>query len=168
MANIILIGFMGCGKSSIGRFMSTKGYKLIDTDSYIEERENRKIKDIFETDGEEYFRDCETAILKEILADGNDNYVIAVGGGLPMREENRLLLHKLGKVVYLKASVASLMSRLKGDSKRPLLQGKSLEERIRELMNLRESTYESVSDVIVSTDGRSFERIYSIIEQKIR
>ena len=85
-----------------------------------------------------------------------------------MREENRLLLHKLGKVVYLKASVASLMSRLKGDSKRPLLQGKSLEERIRELMNLRERTYESVSDVIVSTDGRSFERIYSIIEQKIR
>ena len=102
MNNIILIGFMGSGKSTVGKFVANNNnMKQIDTDWYIESKQNRKISEIFETDGEEAFRRMETDCIKELLKNGDNKYIVSVGGGLPMKEENRGLLHQLGTIVYL-------------------------------------------------------------------
>ena len=163
MKNIILIGFMGSGKSTIGRKLSEKyGLKHIDTDWYIEKEQNMKISDIFSKKGEEYFRNLETECIKE-LAQVCDNCVISVGGGLPVREVNRSLLKELGIVVYLEASVNELVKRLSKDTSRPLLAGGNLREKIESLMTAREALYKDAADVIVKTDGRRFEDMYADI-----
>ncbi|MBQ4282773.1 MAG: hypothetical protein IJB96_02465, partial [Lachnospira sp.] len=102
MRNIVLIGFMGCGKTTLGRFISTnKGYKFVDTDDIIVEKQGRSINDIFAMEGEAYFRQLETDTIKEMLGSVSDT-VISVGGGLPVREENQGLLRELGLCVYLR------------------------------------------------------------------
>lgn len=164
--NYVLIGFMGCGKSSIGRFMEGKGYKLIDTDRYIEEKEGRSVSDIFDSNGEEYFRNLETETVKELAMGNYDGYVIAVGGGLPMRGENRRYMHEIGTVVYLKATAGTLEKRLSGDRSRPLLKGGNLREKINKLMNDRADTYEQTADILVDTDDMSYEQVYNIIKEK--
>lgn len=167
MSNIILIGFMGCGKSSIGRFMARNGYRLVDTDSVIEKDAGRTIKEIFADEGEEYFRRKETDILMELIQREDDNLVVAVGGGLPMHARNRALIHKLGVVVYLRAKVDTLAWRLRNDTVRPLLQTGNPRQKIAELMEKRSSTYEGTADVIIDTDGCSYEKVYSMIKEKI-
>ena len=108
MNNIVLIGFMGSGKTTFGRWVSRRhNRKFYDTDEYIEKKQNTTISEIFATKGEEAFRDMETETVKE-LSDTLDNCVISVGGGLVLREVNRELLRKLGTVVYLKASEEEL------------------------------------------------------------
>lgn len=166
MSNIILIGFMGCGKSSIGRHMSENyQYTLIDTDSYIEKQQKCTISEVFEKNGEEYFRQLETQCLLDLINTSDDKMIIAVGGGLPMREENRELLHKLGKVVYLRAAIDTLEKRLKGDTTRPLIQGGELRQKIENLFNLRQDTYEELADLIVDTDRRSYQQITEAIRK---
>lgn len=166
MSNIILIGFMGCGKSSIGRHMSENyQYTLIDTDSHIEKQQKCTISEIFEKNGEEYFRQLETQCLLDLINTSDDKMIIAVGGGLPMREENRELLHKLGKVVYLRAAIDTLEKRLKGDTTRPLIQGGELRQKIENLFNLRQDTYEELADLIVDTDRRSYQQITEAIRK---
>lgn len=166
MKNIILIGFMGSGKSTVGKFIANKNnMKQIDTDWYIERKHNRKISEIFETDGEETFRQMETDCIKELLKNSDKKYIVSVGGGLPMREENRELLHKLGTIVYLKAEISTLEKRLSGDKKRPLLQGGELHDKIASLMEKRESVYEELADIIVQTDNKSFEDIETEIKK---
>lgn len=168
MDNIILIGFMGCGKSSIGRFLEKKhGYKLIDTDDYIEKQQGRSINDIFATEGEEYFRNLETQCIRELIDRADNNLVIAVGGGLPMRSENQTLLKELGKVVYLRATEDTLVDRLTGDSKRPLLKGGDLRTKICDLFARREATYVELADAIVDTDDCSYEAVYMNIKEKL-
>ena len=113
--NIILIGFMGSGKTTFGRWITrTHNMEFLDTDEYIENKYNKLIKDIFRDSGEETFRDMETQAIKE-LAQVCDNCVISVGGGLPVREVNRSLLKELGIVVYLEASVDELYGDTKDD-----------------------------------------------------
>ncbi len=169
MANIIFIGFMGSGKSSMGRYMMNKyGYTHIDTDEYIEQQQKRTINDIFANEGEAYFRDLETKCINDILAMDRDDLIIAVGGGLPMSEVNQKLLKKLGRIVYLRASEDTLVNRLKGDKKRPLLQNGDLRDRIRELFNRREETYIGLSDVIVDTDNCSYEAVYTDIMEGLK
>lgn len=166
MENIILIGFMGCGKSSIGRHMSENyQYTLIDTDSYIEEQQKCTISEIFGKNGEEYFRQLETQCLLDLINLSADKMIIAVGGGLPMRKENQELLHRLGKVVYLRAKVDTLEKRLKGDTTRPLIQGGELRQKIENLFNLRQDTYEKLADLIVDTDRKSYQQITSAIRK---
>ena len=112
MNNIVLIGFMGSGKTTFGRWVSRRhDRKFYDTDEYIEKKQNTTISEIFATKGEEAFRDMETETVKE-LSDTLDNCVISVGGGLVLREVNRELLRKLGTVVYLKASEEELCKSL--------------------------------------------------------
>ncbi len=169
MGNIILIGFMGCGKSSIGKYMSKRRrYKLIDTDLYIEEKEGREIKEIFASDGEETFRQMETDCLRELIRMPDRRLVVAVGGGLPMREVNRELLHKLGTIVYLRTSIDTLENRLKGDNKRPLLQGGELRARIEKLFEQRESTYVALADIIVDTDNCSYAEVFNRIREAMQ
>lgn len=154
MKRIVLIGFMGAGKTTIGRRLAKAlSCEMIDTDEWIERKQGRKIKEIFEKDGENAFRDMETALLKE-LAESKEMFVLSVGGGMPVREENRRLLQKIGKVVYLKATKAELLKRLSGDQKRPLLQGGSLEEKITSLMKKRERIYQETAQIVLLTDRK--------------
>ena len=159
MGNIILIGFMGCGKSTVGVKLSYRLRRTIeDTDKLIEKEEGRTISEIFAVDGEEYFRNLETECLKNMRKTVH-NQIISVGGGLPMREENHKLLKELGTVIYLRASADTIYERLKYDTTRPLLQGDNPQEKIRTLLNKRAATYEQAADVIVDVDNKDFEAI---------
>lgn len=123
MGNVILIGFMGSGKTTVGLKLSYRLRRtVLDTDREIEKEEKRTISEIFAADGEPYFRDRETACLKKLTGSAN-NQIISVGGGLPLREENRRLLHELGQVFYLRAKGETIYERVKNDTTRPLLQG---------------------------------------------
>ena len=122
MNNIILIGFMGCGKSTVGFRLSYRLRRVLeDTDKLIERKEGRSISDIFALKGEDAFRRMETACLRELLL-SQEEKIIATGGGLPMRQENHALLKQLGTVIYLRISAKNVWERLKGDTSRPLLQ----------------------------------------------
>ncbi len=154
--NIILEGFMGSGKSTVSELLSEKlELELIDTDEAIEEAEGRKISDIFEQDGEEAFRDMETELMEMVVSDHMRETVISLGGGLPVREKNRELLKKAGKVVYLRTSPETVYDRLKGDDTRPLLKSDDPLTRIKELQDKRGKIYEEAADIIVDTDGKT-------------
>lgn len=177
---------MGSGKSTIGKELAGRGEGLfLDTDLWIEEKEGMTISRIFEQKGEPYFRDLETACLKELLGktekleenfednkkefDGKKNtvsgYVISVGGGLPVKDENRELLQQLGKVIYLKASSEVIYERIKEDTTRPLLQTPNPQQRIQELMAAREEKYEAAAHNIIIVDNKSIKEIVDEIER---
>ncbi len=161
-ANIILIGFMGSGKTSVGvKLARALDYKFLDTDAYIEEEYGKTIAEIFASEGEAKFRELETYVLRK-LKDGLHDHVISTGGGMPLREENVTLLQELGHVVYLKASTEMIYERLKDDKTRPLLQGDNPLQKIKELIDHRTPIYEAAADSVIVTDGESF---YQIIKQ---
>lgn len=164
--NLVLIGFMGSGKTSVGVKLS---YRLCvpveDTDKLIERKEGKSVYDIFADDGEAYFRQLETQVLCELVKKSGLR-VYSVGGGAPVREENRKWLKKLGRVVYLKVSPETVYERLKGDFTRPLLQGPDPRGRIIELMRERAGIYESCADIIVDADGATPEEIARRIEKQ--
>lgn len=161
--NIILIGFMGSGKTTLGKWISRYAHmNFLDTDEYIEKQQNCSIKQIFATEGEQAFRDMETQVLRELIADVHHT-VIAVGGGLPVREENRKLLRNLGTTYYLQTSVDELVHRLLGDATRPLLAGGNVKDKIENLMSAREFLYKEAADQIISTDHKTFSEIYGIM-----
>lgn len=160
----VLIGFMGTGKSTIGKALAKKQHRLfIDTDSYIEAKEGMSISDIFEQKGEDYFRSLETKILKE-LKEITHYAVVATGGGLPLRKENAELLSQMGEVIYLQTSVDTILERLKGDTKRPLLNTENPRERVKQLLLERDEKYEAASQKKLVTDGLSVEEILAILD----
>ena len=150
--NIILTGFMGAGKTSVGAWLSRlSGRELIDTDHEIEEYEGMSIPDIFAAKGEAAFRDMETAELRRLL--GREGpFILSCGGGVPLRGENRKLLASLGVVYYLVVTPETVMRRLKGDVSRPLLQGEDALTRIRSLMDERKAYYKGAANVSVDAD----------------
>lgn len=162
--NIILIGFMGSGKSTIGRALE-KRFKCIylDTDSFIEAKEGMSITEMFAVNGEKSFRDAETTALRGLCND-KKRMIISTGGGMPLRSENRVLLKKLGIVVYLKTSPEAVIKRLEGDTTRPLLQRPDKEEAITNMMKQREPAYTESSDLTVYTDGKTVDEIVREIE----
>lgn len=163
--NIILVGFMGCGKSSVGKRVSYMLKRtLIDTDVWIEQHEKMTIPEIFEKYGEAHFRDLETKCIQELIRTEH-NRIISTGGGLPVREENRKLLHELGQVIYLKVSPETVYQRVKHDTGRPLLQTPDPVATICELMDRRKECYEDVADVTLSNDGEQFDEVLSYFEQ---
>ena len=153
---------MGCGKSTIGKELALKfNLTFLDTDIYIEENEGCPITEIFAQKGEQYFRELETGLLQDMI---NENYqgkakIISVGGGLPIREENRKLLKEIGQVIYLKARPETLYERLKGDTTRPLLQTANPQERIREMLVEREAKYQAAAEKVIEVDGKQIEEI---------
>mgnify|MGYP003297817998 CR=1 FL=1 len=166
--NYILIGYMGCGKSTIGKKMSEiLNIKLVDTDAWIEERQGMTVSEIFATKGELFFRDLETGALKELLEE-KETMVISVGGGLPVREENRSLLQQLGQVIYLKAQPETIYNRIKGDTTRPLLQTENPMEKIREMLGQREEKYQVVADKIVTVDDKDLSEILDEILEAVK
>ncbi|MBD5449714.1 MAG: shikimate kinase [Lachnospiraceae bacterium] len=167
MGNVILIGFMGCGKTTVGLKLSYRLRRaVIDTDKEIEKEEKRAISDIFFTDGEEYFRDRETACLRKMLGSVN-NQIISVGGGLPLREENRRLLHELGQVFYLRANAETIYERVRHDTTRPLLQGGDPKGKIRMLLSQRDGCYAEAADVVIDVNDKDFEQILCEIEAHV-
>lgn len=163
--NIVLIGFMGSGKSTVGVRLSYYMRRPVeDTDKLIEKKQGRKISDIFATDGEEYFRQLETAMLKE-LKEKLQYHIISVGGGTPVREENRELLKQLGTVVYLRVRPETVYNRLKNDTTRPLLQCENPLERIKKLLEERREAYESCADMILDVDDMPMDEILATIEK---
>jgi len=158
--NIILIGFMGCGKSTIGVKLSYRMKQpYIDTDKYIEKNEGCTIAEIFERSGEVGFRDIETEAIRTLMESKLKNHIISTGGGLPIREENAEILKQLGVVVWLRVKPETVFERLKNDTTRPLLRSGNPMERICELMDSRYDAYKRCSDVIVDVDGKTIERI---------
>lgn len=159
MKNIILIGFMGCGKSTVGIKLSYHLRRALeDTDKLIEKEEGRTISEIFKTDGETYFRSLETECLKKLIQT-TDGKIISVGGGLPIREENHALLKELGTVIYLRATPETIYERVKHDTTRPLLQGDNPQEKIRTLLQERTPIYEQAADFVIDVDNKDFEAI---------
>lgn len=157
--NVILIGFMGCGKTTTGIRLSYRMRRIFeDTDKLIEKKQQREIKEIFAAEGEGFFRQLETEMLFELEKTVSDR-VISVGGGTPVKEENREILKRLGTVVYLRIHPETVYERLKEDTTRPLLQGDDPKGKIQSLMESRRKAYEGCADYIVDVDELSIEEI---------
>lgn len=157
--NIVLTGFMGSGKTTVGKLLSERyGYTFIDTDQYIEEKCGCTITELFSKKGESYFRQLETDTLKELNA-SLTHAVLSTGGGLPLREENAAELATLGTVIYLQITPEEVISRLSGDNTRPLLSGDDPEQKVRDLLTYRIPLYERVADLTIPATGQSPEYI---------
>lgn len=161
--NLILIGFMGSGKTSVGIRLSFVMKRAIeDTDKMIEKREGKTISAIFADEGEAVFREKETALLKE-LSGTLHHKILSVGGGTPLREKNQKLLKQIGTVVYLRIQPQTVYERLKDDDTRPLLQCEDPLERITNLLKQRKDIYEAAADIVVDVDGLEMEEVISKI-----
>ena len=148
---IALTGYMGCGKSTVGRKLSAKlGVPLVDLDAYIVEHQGRSIKEIFASDGEEAFRRIETESLREVLTSCDGDLVLSLGGGAPMRQENAALLKEHATTFYLRASLETILRHLEhGRDSRPMLQTND----VGALLEKRAPVYESVADYILDVDS---------------
>ena len=152
--NIVLIGFMGAGKSTISDYLKTVfAMDIIEMDQIIAERAGMSISDIFETYGEQYFRDCETNLLIEMQS--RTNVVISCGGGTPMRVCNVAEMKKNGRVVLLTAKPETILDRVKDSHDRPLIENNKTVPFIADLMSKRREKYEAAADIIIETDGKS-------------
>ena len=153
-SNIILVGPMGAGKSTIGRLLASElNLSFRDSDRVIEERTGADIPWIFDMEGEEGFRERETAVLTELSTEAN--VVIATGGGIILREQNRTIMKSSGFVCYLTASIDQLVERTSRDKKRPLLQVENPRQKIIDLLSLRDPLYRDAADFVINTDRRS-------------
>lgn len=153
-STIFLVGPMGAGKSTIGRLLAAElAFSFRDSDRVIEDRTGADIPWIFDMEGEEGFRERETAVLRDLTHE--QDAVIATGGGIVMRPINRELMKTAGMVVYLTASIDQLVERTSRDKKRPLLQVENPRQRIIDLITLRDPLYRETATVIVNTDRRS-------------
>jgi shikimate kinase len=151
--NIALIGFMATGKSAVGRLVAAQlGYDFVDTDALIETRYQKKIRDIFETEGEAQFRKYEKLVVAELVE--FTRTVIATGGGMAANVENLEALKTNALVVCLWASPEIIWSRARRHSHRPLLQGQNPQEKIRSLLAARAPFYRQ-ADVMINTERRS-------------
>ena len=165
--NIVLIGFMGAGKSTISDFLKTVfAMEVVEMDQIIAEREGMSISDIFETYGEEYFRNLETELLIEMQS--KTNVVISCGGGVPMRERNVVEMKKNGRVVLLTAKPETILSRVKDNHDRPLLEGNKNVDFIADLMEKRREKYQAAADIVIETDGKDKLEICEELVQRIR
>lgn len=152
--NIFLVGPMGAGKSTIGRLLAAElDFSFRDSDRVIEERTGADIPWIFDMEGEEGFRERESAVLLELAQEQRS--VIATGGGIILRPANRELMKAAGHVCYLTASIDQLVERTARDKKRPLLQVDNPRQKIIDLVALRDPLYRAAADFVVNTDRRS-------------
>lgn len=157
--NIILIGLPGTGKSTVALAVAGLGFRYIDTDELIKHRTGKSIARLFEELGEEGFRDLESEVCRELK--GIRSAVIATGGGIGLREDNRRVLSELGLVVHLTASYDQILSRIKKGEQRPLLAG-NLEEELLRLMRARVNAY-AWADYVIDTNYRSSLEVANMI-----
>jgi shikimate kinase len=166
MKNIVLTGFMGAGKTAVGKELARLlDMRLIDLDSEIEKAEQTTIKAIFRQSGEKKFREIETEMIKKVA--NNEHIIISTGGGAIMKQENIDLLKKTGTIICLMATPETILQRTRNNSDRPLLQVADPLARINELLNLRKPFYEK-ADIIINTEDKTPIRIAKEIVEKIR
>lgn len=147
--NIIIIGFMGVGKSEVGKALAGRlKLNFLDTDELIEKTEGRKIAEIFAQEGEDHFREMETEVLKTLT--DYDHFVLSTGGGIVLREENVQLLKEIGPLVLLFAREEIILQRVKDTEDRPLLAGDKA-QKINEILTVRNPIYNRVADFTVDT-----------------
>jgi len=147
--NLVLVGFMGSGKSSVGRILSAMtGFSLVDTDTLAAKEAGMSIPEIFQRHGEEHFRKIETEVLRNLV--GRLGLVVATGGGIAVSPENRDLLRQIGPVFWLDAETEQLHQRVK-NSRRPLLQTKNPRQTLEDLYQSREPLYRAVSDTRIDS-----------------
>ncbi|MES2437820.1 MAG: shikimate kinase [Verrucomicrobiota bacterium] len=150
--NIVLIGFMGSGKSTVGRELHHRlGYPLVDMDHVIEQRAGKSIAAIFAGEGEEAFREMEAKLLEELNDPGAPRRIISTGGGVIGRKTNRDLLRHLGYVVWLHAPVGTILERTGKNRDRPLLHGDDPKARIEALLEVRKPLYQETAHLKVET-----------------
>jgi shikimate kinase len=152
--NIVLIGFMGSGKSTVGRELHQRlGYPLVDMDQVIEQRAGKSIAAIFAAVGEEGFRDMETHLLEELNDTAAPRRIISTGGGVIGRKENRTILRHLGYVVWLHAPTAVILDRTAKNRERPLLHTEDPAARIEALLAVRKPLYAETAHMKIETAG---------------
>jgi shikimate kinase len=161
--NIVLVGPMGCGKTTVGRQLASKlNQDFFDTDHEIINKTGVSIDHIFDIEGEEGFRRRESEVL-ESLCDMN-NIVIATGGGVVLLPQNRLVLKNAGVVVYLSSSVEQLLRRTAKSKTRPLLENSSDRQKtITEIVNARDKYYREVATIVIDTTGKILNEVIDII-----
>ena len=161
--NIVLVGPMGCGKTTVGRKLSSKlKQDFFDTDHEIINKTGVSIDHIFDIEGEEGFRRRESEVL-ESLCDMN-NIVIATGGGVVLLPQNRLVLKNAGVVIYLSSSVEQLLRRTAKSKTRPLLENSSDRQKtITEIVNARDKYYREVATIVIDTTGKKLNEVIDII-----
>ena len=153
MQNIILIGPMGSGKTTVGKQLAKRRrMEFVDSDHLIEERCGVSISTIFDIEGEDGFRKRETKMLTELCE--RSGVVLATGGGAIASEGNRILLRKSGYIVYLKTSIETQLARTQRSQNRPLLENVDIQEKLTELMAERGVLYEQEADLIVASGDR--------------
>lgn len=156
-ANIVLVGFMGTGKSTVGRVIAQKlGFHFIDTDDVIEQTSKAKISDIFAEHGEVYFRDLESQAVKSVAL--MKNQVVATGGGVVLRSSNIDLLRTGGPVFCLNATPKAIWDRVRSSQSRPLLRGPDPLKKIETLLDKR-APYYALADHQIETTGVSVDRV---------
>jgi len=165
--NLVLVGFMGSGKSSVGREIARRwGYRFLDTDSVIRQKHSKSILEIFESQGEPFFRDQEHLALCELQS--SVDCVIATGGGIVLQPRNYPLLHTLGIIVWLTATEEFIWERVSRNRKRPLLQTANPRGTISHLISLRNPLYESVADITVETSGLTHEEVANRVAAAVK
>ena len=157
-SNLYLIGFMGTGKTSVGKSLAEMlSAEFLDMDVVIETREKATISEIFATHGEAYFRKTETELLTELSA--RSGLVVATGGGVALLEENVALMHQSGPCFLLQASAETICVRLAEDTSRPLLQGADKYQKIEKILTKRAKFYQDAADFIIDTDAKKVDEI---------
>ena len=160
--NIVLIGYRGTGKSTVGRLLASRlGRKLVSTDAEIVKRAQRTIPEIIAQEGWEYFRNLESEICRELAA--HDQLVIDTGGGAILRTQNIEGLKKNGTVFWLTASVETIVKRIGSDNQRPSLTGKSFVDEIQDVLQERVPKYQAAADHIIATDNRSLNQLVETV-----
>jgi shikimate kinase len=164
--NIILTGFMGVGKTSVGtRLAKDLNYAFVDTDEQIEADQKTSIAGIFSNFGEALFRDVEARIIRQVLE--NEGQVVSTGGGAVIRDENRKAFKENGVTICLTAHPDTIYARIRHETHRPLLQGPDPQAKVRELLAARERFYHQ-ADFIIDTSERSVDDVIAEIKEKVR
>ncbi|MDO4272528.1 MAG: shikimate kinase [Eubacteriales bacterium] len=167
MNHIVIIGFMGSGKTRVGKRLSQDlGMPFIDVDRVVVKKMDLSVKEIFQRFGEPFYRALETMTIKALIED-KEPKVISLGAGLPVQEQNQKYINQLGTVVYLKGSLDTLRKRLEGSSTDPLLEGENREEKIKKLLKQRDPIYAKFADIEVVTGVKPFEGLIEEIEQNL-
>ncbi|MDD4875679.1 MAG: shikimate kinase [Dehalococcoidales bacterium] len=166
--NIALIGFMGTGKTTVGKVLARKlGMNFIELDSLIEQKAGKSIPDIFIQDGEIVFREYEIEVIKEIFS--SKNQVIACGGGVVLNKINIDRLRQHSKIVCLTASVAVILKRVSGDGgARPLLDADDKTLEIQNLLNFRKPFYDRAADITITTSKMKINNVAEKIISKLK